>query len=633
MCGIVGIVALSDRGLGWLARLDEATECLSRRGPDHGAVWRDGNVGLGHRRLAIIDTSSAANQPMTDDTGRFTIVYNGEIYNFRKLRAALVSSGATLRTQSDSEVVLRLFIDEGPSMLKKLNGFFAFAVYDRRERSLFLARDRMGIKPLYVYHDDDVMVFASELKAVLSFPIRRELDDVSLFEYLQLSYVPAPHSILKGVEKLEPGCAMTFRNGKAHTERYYSVPLPSDGAQVPAKYEDAQRGLVEILEGAVAKQLVSDVPLGAFLSGGLDSSVVVALAARHKPDLETYAIGFPDNPLFDESKDAAAVAKALGVRHTTFDVSEDDLYAHLFEVLDYTDEPFSDSSCLAVYILSRCAKRRVTVALSGDGADELFGGYYKHRGEYLARHAGVRARAVRAAAPLWGALPRSRESAFGNVVRRLDRFAKRAALTPAERYWSWCAFTDEEDVRKTLHESRARAMASSSDYASRKRECTRWIDGGGMNDVLYSDVGLVLPNDMLKKVDSMSMANGLEVRVPFLDHEVVEYAFGLPSHYKIDAHTQKRVLRDAFRTIVPDAALYKRKHGFEVPLLRWLRTHLRTLIRDELLSREFVVRQGIFDPDAIHALVERLYSDRPGDITPQVWSLVVFQYWWKEYMV
>jgi asparagine synthase (glutamine-hydrolysing) len=468
---------------------------------------------------------------------------------------------------------------------------------------------------------------------MLSFPIRRELDEVALFQYLQLSYVPAPHSILEGVRKLEPGCTMTVRNGEVHTERYYTVPVPCDDAGAPVSYEHAQRRLVEVLEGAVAKQLVSDVPLGAFLSGGLDSSVVVALAARHQRDLETYTIGFPDHPHFDESRAAAAVAKALGVRHTTFDVSEDDLYQHLFDVLDYTDEPFSDSSCLAVYILSRCAKRHVTVALSGDGADELFGGYYKHRGEYLARHARVRARAVRAAAPLWDALPRSRESAFGNAVRRLDRFAQRAALPPAERYWSWCTFTDEGAAARTLHHSRAGSIASSTEYASRKRACTRWIDGGGLNDVLYSDVALVLPNDMLKKVDSMSMANGLEVRVPFLDHDVVEYAFGLPSHYKIDARAQKRILRDAFRSTVPDAALRQRKHGFEVPLLRWFRTHLRALIREDLLSRDFVTRQGIFDPDAVQALVARLYSDRPGDLTAQVWSLVVFQYWWKKYMV
>ncbi|HXV13087.1 MAG TPA: asparagine synthase (glutamine-hydrolyzing) [Candidatus Krumholzibacteria bacterium] len=630
MCGIVGVVALTERGQSWLDRLDAATERLALRGPDHGAVCRDRNVGLGHRRLAVIDTSSAANQPMNDDSGRYTIVYNGEIYNFRELRDALVASGRTPRTHSDSEVVLSLFADEGPSMLQKLNGFFAFAIYDRHERSLFLARDRLGIKPLLTYQDDDVLIFASELKAILSFPIRRELDDVSLFQYLQLSYVPAPHSMLKGVRKLEPGCTLTVREGAVRVERYYAVPTPTEKAALA--YEDAQRRLSQVLDAAVAKQLVADVPLGAFLSGGLDSTVVAALAARHKPDLETYAIGFPDQPLYDESADAAAAAKALGVRHTTFPVTDDELYGHLFDVLDYTDEPFSDSSALAVYILSRHTRRHVTVALSGDGADELFGGYNKHYAEALARRSRVRATLVRAASPLWRSLPRSRETAFADAVRRLDRFARRAGLSPAERYWSWCSFTDQADVLRTLG-GRFQDLAASREYAARKGECTRWIDGRGINDVLYSDVALVLPNDMLKKVDAMSMANGLEVRVPFLDHEVVEYAFSLPSHFKIDGGARKRILRDAFRGTLPAAVLRKRKHGFEVPLMRWFRSHLCTLIRDDLLNRRFVEQQGIFDANEIDALVARLYSERPGDIAAQVWSLVVFQYWWKKVMV
>ncbi len=624
-------MALSERGQSWLDRLEAATERLALRGPDHGAVCRHRNVGLGHRRLAIIDTSSAANQPMSDDSGRYTIVYNGEIYNFRELRAALVASGRALRTHSDSEVVLSLFVDEGPSMLEKLNGFFAFAIYDRQERSLFLARDRLGIKPLLTYQDDGVLIFASELKAILSFPIRRELDEVSLLQYLQLSYVPAPHSMLKRVRKLEPGCMLTARDGVVRVERYYSVPTPTETTTV--SYADATRRLAGVLESAVARQLVSDVPLGAFLSGGLDSTIVAALAARHKPDLETYAIGFPDQPLYDESADAAAAARALGVRHTTFPVNDDELYRHLADVLDYTDEPFSDSSALAVYILSRHTRGHVTVALSGDGADELFGGYNKHYAEVMARRARVRSALVRAAAPVWSSLPRSRENAFGDVVRRFDRFATRAALPPQERYWAWCSFTDEGVARLTLSDAVRARVTGSHEYLARKESCTRWIDGRGINDVLYSDVHLVLPNDMLKKVDAMSMANGLEVRVPFLDHEVVELAFSLPSHFKIDGRARKRVLRDAFRGVVPESVLNKRKHGFEVPLMRWFRSHLRPLIRDDLLHRDFVERQGIFNADEIDALVARLYSERPGDIAPQVWSLVVFQYWWKRVMV
>ncbi|MDH3199066.1 MAG: asparagine synthase (glutamine-hydrolyzing), partial [Candidatus Krumholzibacteria bacterium] len=540
MCGILGIVARTERGLSLLDGLDHATLRLAHRGPDHGAVYRDGRVGLGHRRLAVIDTSSAANQPMTDDSGRYTIVYNGEVYNFRELRGPLVSRGGPLRTQSDVEVVLRLFIDEGPSMLEKLNGFFAFAIYDRHEQALFLARDRFGIKPLLVYEDEDKLIFASELKAILAFPVRKELDDVSLFQYLQLSYIPAPHSILENVRKLEAGCYMTIKNAQATTERYYSVPATATEPTGASTYDAAQRRLAETLESAVTRQLVSDVPLGAFLSGGLDSTVVVALASRHVRELETYAIGFPDSPLYDESADAATVAKAFGTRHTTFDVTEDELYQHLFEVLDHTDEPFADSSSLAVYILSKYARRHVTVALSGDGADELFGGYNKHYGEYLARRAGVRAGMVRALSPLWRVLPRSRESALGHAVRRLDRFARRASLSPQERYWNWCTFTDEDEVLAALGDrfKAPASIATSAEYKARREAATHRIDGGDMNDVLYADVALVLQNDMLKKVDSMSMAHGLEVRVPFLDHEVAEYVLGLPAHYKIDGNAR-----------------------------------------------------------------------------------------------
>ncbi len=625
------MVALSERGRALLPSVRGATGTLSRRGPDHGAVWGDERVGLGHRRLAIIDTSSAANQPMWDPSGRYAIVYNGEIYNFRELRSVLAARGAPLRTQSDSEVVLHLYMEEGPRMLERLNGFFAFAVYDRAASALFLARDRFGIKPLYLYHDDDVLIFASEMKAMLSFPIPRRLDEVSLFQYLQLSYVPAPATMLRGVRKLEPGRYLLVQNGQVSEHTYYSVPSPareSEGDPYPV----AQRELARRLESSVEKQLVSDVPLGAFLSGGLDSTIVTALAARHKADLETFSIGFPDQPLYDESADAAAAAKALGVRHTVFPVTDDDLFQHLFDVLDYTDEPFADSSALAVYILSRHVKRAVTVALSGDGADEVFGGYNKHYAEVLARRSRVRAGLVRAAAPLWRRLPRSRETAWGDAVRRFDRFARRAALPAPARYWRWCAFTDEERVTAAFS-PRLRWVGESSEYAARKDEVTRWIDGHGINDVLYADVRTVLPDDMLRKVDSMSMANGLEVRVPFLDHDVVDYAFSLPSHYKIHGHTRKRILRDAFRTVVPAATLRKRKHGFEVPLMKWFRTHLRSLIRDQLLHRDLVEQQGIFDPAAIEALLAQLDSEHPGDIAPQVWSLVVFQHWWKRYMV
>ncbi|HET6348443.1 MAG TPA: asparagine synthase (glutamine-hydrolyzing), partial [Candidatus Krumholzibacteria bacterium] len=392
MCGIVGIVARTERGASMLDGLEAATQCLARRGPDHGAVFRDARVGLGHRRLAVIDTSAAANQPMSDASGRYTIVYNGEVYNFRELRSRLGPRAAGLRTQSDTEVVLNLFAQDGASMLETLNGFFAFAVYDRESGEVVIARDRFGIKPLLVYSDDDCVMFASEMSALLAFPIRRELDEVSLFEYLQLTYVPAPHSMLKHVRKLEPGCYVRIADGRVSTERFAFPAAAEPSSPVGIGYDDAQRRLVELMDASVERQLVSDVPLGAFLSGGLDSSIVVALAARHTRELQTYSIGFPDQPHFDESAAAAATARALGVPHTTFRVTRRELDACLGDVLDATDEPFADSSALAVYILSRHTRAHVTVALSGDGADEVFGGYNKHYGEHLARRGDLRTR-------------------------------------------------------------------------------------------------------------------------------------------------------------------------------------------------------------------------------------------------
>jgi asparagine synthase (glutamine-hydrolysing) len=628
------MIARTERGMSLAGAMESAMDCLACRGPDHAGLYRAGRVALGHRRLAIIDTSAAANQPMTAATGRYTIVYNGEVYNFRELRSRLGARASTLRTHSDTEVVLELFASEGPSVLEHLNGFFALAIHDRETDALFLARDRFGIKPLLFYQDDDSVVFASEMAALLAFPLRREIDDVSLFQYLQLSFVPAPYSILKNVHKLEPGCCLTVKNGQVSLDRFAAA--THHEPPEPVDYRTAQRRLVDLLSASVERQLVSDVPLGAFLSGGLDSSIIVALAARQTPALETFSIGYSDDVHFDEAGDAARVARALGVRNTVFNVSRDDLYGCVFEVLDRIDEPFSDSSALAVYILSRCVRRHVTVALSGDGADEVFGGYNRQYGEYLARRGGVRARAVRGGAFLWRTLPQSRDTALGNTVRKLDRFARRAALAPAERYWSWSTFTDEESAAATLSARMRdpRRVDARDEYQKRKQRATGMITGSrdDMNDVLRSDIAMVLPDDMLRKVDSMSMAHSLEVRVPFLDNDVVAFAARLPSHFKIGGGTRKRILRDAFRDLLPDFVLSKPKHGFEVPLMGWLRSHLHSLIRDDLLGRDFVSAQGIFDPDAVAALVGRLESQRPGDIGPQVWSLVVFQYWWKRYM-
>ncbi|MGD8413700.1 MAG: asparagine synthase C-terminal domain-containing protein, partial [Candidatus Latescibacterota bacterium] len=475
---------------------------------------------------------------------------------------------------------------------------------------------------------------ASELKSILSFSIDKKIDRTSLFEYLQLSYVPAPNTILKDVRKLEPGCHLTTNGGELSVKRYYRLPGAGEGDAAGTggvdSYEHAVDRVREVLDDAVRSRLVSDVPLGAFLSGGIDSSVVAALAARHAPQLQTFSVGFRDDEFYDETPDALDAARKMGTNHTAFILTTDDLFGSLHDALDYLDEPFADSSALAVYILSRRTKEHVTVALSGDGADELLGGYNKHYAEYRARRGGAAARLVTAFHPLWRALPASRDTAFANGVRQLRRFSRAARLPAPERYWEWCKFTESDDALEVLAD---RSVAGGESYRRRVRDATAGIKAhGDLNDVLRADVGLVLPNDMLRKVDLMSMASSLEVRVPYLDHRFVELCFALPVTFKLGSGVRKRILRDAFASMLPESVLTKPKHGFEVPLMRWFRSGLKSLIETDLLADDFVRAQGIFDAAGVAALRSRLFSASPGDVAPLVWALIVFQHWWKKYM-
>jgi asparagine synthase (glutamine-hydrolysing) len=496
---------------------------------------------------------------------------------------------------------------------------------------LFLARDRFGIKPLYYYQDESVFLFASELKSILAFPIDKRIDEVSLFQYLQLSYVPAPHTMLENVNKLEPGCYLETDGGNTAIRRFYEVPrVRGRDAAGELSYDQAIERVRALLEDAVRIRLVADVPLGAFLSGGIDSSVIAALAARHVPALQTFSIGFRDQHFYDETPDALEAARAIGTEHTVFILTAADLYDHLFDALDYLDEPFADSSALAVNILSRRTREHVKVALSGDGADELLGGYNKHYAEYRARRGGAVVGLVAALRPVWRVLPASRDSALANKIRQLRRFARAARLPAAQRYWEWCKFTAAPEAQGVLL---AKSTADGESYRRRVSDATAGIEESGtMNDVLRADVRMVLPNDMLRKVDSMSMANSLEVRVPFLDHRFVELCFDLPQRYKIEAGVRKRILRDAFAHVLPERVLRKPKHGFEVPLLQWFRSGLRPLIEDDLLADDFVAAQGVFDPAAVAGLKRRLFSRRPSDVAPLVWAMVVFQHWWKKYL-
>jgi len=636
MCGITGIYAFTDKGKTFFSQLNNSVATLKQRGPDANGIFTHNKVALGHTRLSIIDTSNAGAQPFTDASGRYTIVFNGEFFNYKEHRKSLLEKGIKLKSESDTEVLLHLYIAEGARCLEKVNGFFAFAIYDNREEKLFVARDRMGVKPLLIYQDEDKFIFGSEMKTLLAYGISKEIDEVSLYTYLQLNYIPAPNSIFKTVKKLEAGNYLEIANCKLQITNYYQIPKPIINYQLSIiNYQTAQKKLVELLDASVQRRMIADVPLGAFLSGGIDSSVITALAAQHTKHLNTFSIGFKDEPLFDETRYAQLVAKKYQTNHTIFSLSNNDLFACLHSVLDYIDEPFADSSALAVFILSQHTRKFVTVALSGDGADELFAGYNKHRAEYQARSGGIAANLVKLLKPVWDVLPKSRNSKFGNKIRQLQKFSEGMNLNEKERYWRWAGLMNERDAENLLDLTGFKNLSGLHDeYSKRKKEILKYLNslpfGEGQGGVLYTDMHLVLQNDMLVKVDMMSMANSLEVRTPFLDWTVVDFAFSLPSEYKIDEKMKKKIVQDAFRNYLPEELYNRHKQGFEVPLLKWFQTELKSMITDDLLNDNFIKQQNIFSVESVKNLKAKLFSNNPNDAVATVWALIVFQYWWKK---
>lgn len=634
MCGITGIYAFNLVGKLHKVNVTAATMALQKRGPDFQDIHLEEWVALGHRRLSIIDTRSVANQPMWDDNKRYCIIFNGEIFNYKELRKSLESKGVTFNTDSDTEVLLKLYIHDGESCLNKLNGFFAFCIYDRQDQSMFLARDRFGIKPLLYQFDEDKFVFGSEMKSILAYGVEKKIDYSSLYLYLQLNYIPGSDSIFTTVKKVPPGHYLKVGRNKLDVIKWYSIPYDQQAAERNTlPYGEAKEKLKSLLEESVRKRLVSDVPLGAFLSGGIDSSVICALAIKHKPDLHTFSIGYRDEKFFDETEYAQLVAKKVGAKHTVFSLTNKDLYDSLEDLLNYTDEPFADSSAIAVNILSKQTRKHATVALSGDGADELLAGYNKHEAFYRMTHPGTSESLALMLAPFAKLFPQSRNSGFANKVRQIQRYREGKSLSQQDRYWRWATFADKDQAMNLLHPD-LRTTFWLKDYVTRRKDILSTVpDNATINDILMTDMRLVLPGDMLTKVDMMSMNNGLEVRVPFLDYEVVNFLFSLPGDFKINGSMRKRVLQDAFRDILP-SKLYKRpKKGFEVPMLKWLRNELKSMITDDLLSQKTIEDQGIFYYPEIERLKQQLFSSSPGDVHARVWGLVVFQSWYKRFRI
>ena len=615
-----------------MIHLANSTTSLAHRGPDAQNTYLSQYLGLGHRRLSVIDPSAQGNQPMTDATGRFHIVYNGEIYNYRELREELRGKGVVFKSDSDTEILLYSFIKEGERCLQKLNGCFAFAIYDNVKQELFLARDRFGINPLLYYVDSDKFVFGSELRALLAYNIPKTLDYESLNLYLELNYVPAPYSMLKGVRKLLPGTCTRVNSPSVAPQKYFEI-VPSDSISgVDHDYQQQQARVLELVEKAVQSRLVSDVPLGAFLSGGIDSSAIVSMASRHLTNLNTFSIGFRDHAYFDETRYARLVADTFNTTHTVFDLSTQDLFQHLNQVWEHLDEPFADSSAIPTYILSKYTRQHVTVALAGDGADELFGGYNKHLALQQSIEKTFANELIKGLPYLTKFFPKSRNSSISNKIRQLERLALGLKLKPFERYWYWASIASHQQALAVLSPEVLSSLHQKEVHERRQRLLQELGADPGLNDFLRTDLAMVLPNDMLAKVDWMSMAHGLEVRVPFLDHHLVNYVNSLASKTKVSGGMRKRILQDTFKEILPTELYNRPKKGFEVPLLPWLRNEMNSTINNELLSDALVIEQGIFDPMEVSNLKSKLHSRDPGDSPARIWGLLVFQKWWQQYM-
>jgi asparagine synthase (glutamine-hydrolysing) len=629
MCGIVGLVA-GDTAVDERA-LHLMTGALAARGPDGEGFHVEPSVGLGHRRLAIIDVAGGR-QPLYGEDRQVVAVVNGELYNFVSLRAELQQAGHTFATRSDSEVVVHGYEEWGDTVVERLEGMFALAVWDARRRRLLLARDRIGEKPLFFAAlPHGAFAFASELKALAFAPgLDRRVDPASLARYLVYEYVPSPASMVHGVSKLEPGTCLVVEPGKTPVStRYWDLPL-GDGDRI-TDLDSAAEMLITELRRAVRERLVSDVPLGVFLSGGIDSSAVAALAAEVRGgELETFSIGFEDKS-FDESPAARRVAKAIGSRHFEERLAPARLLELLPDIGRLLDEPIGDGSIVPTYLLARFARRRVTVALGGDGADELFAGYPTFQAERIAALLFDRAPAVGRAFAWAGAgalrvLPPSH--GYLSPTFQLQQFLKGAGGSGPRRHQSWMSsFTPADAVAAVADQAGEALEGDVYDVIDRRMAECRAKDP--WDRLLYHYVKGYLGNDVLTKVDRASMAVGLESRAPMLDTRVIELACRVHPSLRLKRFHTKHVLKRALRGLLPAETLRRKKHGFAMPIGAWLKGPLRPLL-EETLSERRLRDTGLLEPVPVRRLVEDHLNDR-ADHRKQLWTLIAFVRWLDEW--
>ncbi|MBM4001891.1 MAG: asparagine synthase (glutamine-hydrolyzing) [Planctomycetes bacterium] len=637
MCGITGAAwANPAQGLNE-ADLGRMTDVLRHRGPDdvgqyrselrlHSASGSVPGVALGFRRLSIIDLSTG-HQPMSNEDSSVWVVFNGEIYNFAALRKRLEGAGHVFRTRSDTETIVHLYEDEGPDCFRHLNGMFAVAIWDAARRRLVLGRDRSGEKPLVYFPEPGRIVFASELKSLLEAPgIPREVDPNAIDEYLTYQYVPHPNTIFRGIRKLPPGHYAIWSGGDepCQVHPYWSPDLSVEAA---ISESDAIEQLRALLESAVTMRMQSEVPLGAFLSGGVDSSLVTALMQKNSTDrIKTFSIGF-NVKAYDETPFARRVSDHLGTEHQEFQVTPDALEV-LPKLAWHYDEPFGDSSAVPTWYLSQLTRQKVTVALTGDGGDELFAGYPRYKaaiwGARLDRMPWLRAML---AARAWQVLPGAGRQK--SLARKFRRFSEALGYAPQRRYLEWIAIFNE-CRRAAIYTNEFVGKLGDSDPATFVADAWKRV---GKRDALtavsLADLVTYLPCDLMAKVDIASMAHGLESRQPFLDHRLIEFSIGLPSRFKMRGGRGKYLLRRAFRDLLPPEIWSRKKMGFGVPLDRWFRKELRPMAHDLLLDQT-ARQRGYVRPEAIEALL-REHDSCAFDHSYRLWALLMLELWHRRW--
>ncbi len=614
MCGIAGILNI-DRSLAASGDvLEHMLRSIYHRGPDEDGRLIDGELAMGMRRLSIIDLADGQ-QPIFDESGRYAVVFNGEIYNYRELRQELLARGHQLRTQSDTEVIVHLYEELGPECLQQLRGMFSIAVWDKRGRSLFIARDRMGIKPLYYTIKNNSLIFGSEIKALLVHPaVQASLDLQGLSNYLSLKYVPAPGTLFEDIHSLPPGHYLRVKDRHIQIERYWDISFAKpEHPKSEAEYIDQA---TELIRESVRLRLRSDVPFGAFLSGGVDSSTIVAMMAEQMSEpVKTFSVGFGEG---DELPYAKLVADRFGCEHHTLRITAADFIEHAEKVLWHMDQPIADQATVATLMVAKLARQHVKMVLTGEGGDELFAGYARYSGERLSRWT------------RW--LPHFARRSIRSGARRLPgmRRGKLAlhALTTAdeaERYANWFPMFNDETKRRLLSERMRDYRAGAGPlFAQHLAQCDARQP---LDRMLYVDSKLWLPDFLLLRGDKLTMANSLEARLPLLDHRLVEFAAALPTQYKLHKGDRKYLLKRVAERLLPREIIHRKKQGFPIPIDGWLRNEARPLMRD-MLSPDSLQRRGLFEPAFVEQLMQQ-HESGFADNTTELWGLVSFEMWMR----